>query len=101
MENNYMFYAFNVNGHTVSIFNTSEEALEELSNRLSEDDSDEYGIEPIDGIWRLLERLSDFEDRYNDDWMENVVLEVGSMIFEKQDLADQKKTTPEKTDSQK
>ena len=101
MGNDFVFYAFNVNGHTAAVFNTSDEALDELSIRLSESDIDEYGIEPIDGIWRLLERMSDFEDRYDDDWMENVVRMASNMISEKKKVANRKKTTPEKTDSKK
>ena len=101
MGNDFVFYAFNVNGHTAAIFNTSEEALEELSIRLSESDIDEYGIEPIDGIWKMLERMSEFEDRYDDDWMENVVRMAHQMISDKKVVADRKKSSSEKTNSQK
>lgn len=99
----YTFYAFNVNGHTACIFDSSEEALAELTERIKEDDSDAYGIEPIEGIWRMLERYSNFEDRYDDRWMEQVVQSVCQMIFNKSDAGEKKK--PEKpskeTNSQK
>lgn len=100
MENDYVFYAVNVNGHTAAIFNTSEEALEELTERLTDYDSAEYGIEPIDGIWKMLERMGDFEDRYDDDWMEDVVHTANAMISRKKtELADRKRITSEKTNS--
>lgn len=101
MGPDYTFYAFNEDGHTCAIFGTPEEALDELTSRLSDCITAEYGIEPIEGIWKLLERMSDFEDRYDDDWMENVIRMVSTMIMEKMDIADRKKTTPEKTDSKK
>lgn len=100
MGNDFVFYAFNVNGHTAAIFNTSKEALDELSIRLSECDDEEYGIEPIDGIWKMLERMSDFEDRYDDDWMENVIRMASEMISEKKsEFADRKRINSEKTNS--
>ena len=92
MDNDhYMFYAFNVNGNTVIIFSTPEEALDELSIRLKEDDSDAYEIEPIKGIWYMLERLSNFEDRYNDRWMEDVLQLACQMVFNKSGIGEKKK----------
>ncbi|MBR2766845.1 hypothetical protein IKD67_02050 [Candidatus Saccharibacteria bacterium] len=96
MQGNYTFYAFNVNGHTVAIYNTPAEALDELEYRLKECDTDEYSIEPIDGIWRMLERMGDFDDRYDDDWMEEVVMTASRLIMEKNEKPDSKKTSPEK-----
>lgn len=100
MDDNYMFYAFNVNGHTAAIYTTSEEALDELYIRIKESDLDIYGIEPIEGIWHTLERLADFESRSDDEWMENVIYMMGSMIEKKKEDMNLKKNPPKK-DKQK
>ena len=81
----YSFYALNVNGHTSSLFPEREEALDELVMRVNEDDTDTYEIERIDGIWNMLARYSDFEDRYDDEWMEEVLRVTCQMIFDKED----------------
>lgn len=101
MSENYTFYAFNVNGHTATIFSTPEEALDELTMRLKEDDSDTYAIEPIDGIFRTLERMADFDGRYDDVWMEVVIQKVCQMVFNKNELAESKGTLPENKNSKK
>lgn len=101
MSEHYTFYAFNANGHTAAVFKTSEEALEELSMRLREDDSDSYAIEPIDGIWRMLERIADFDGRDNDSWMEDVLQIACQMVFDKKELASSKETPPENKNSKK
>lgn len=100
-KDHYMFYAFNVNGHTAYIFDSAEEALAELSTRLKEDDTDAYEIEPIEGIWRMLERYSNFEDRYNDQWMEEVVQVVCESIFNRSDTEKKKSEKPPKETNSK
>ncbi len=102
-KDRYMFYAFNVNGRTHCIFNSSEEALAELSTWLKEDDSDAYGIEPIEGIWRMLERYGNFEDRYDDSWMKEVLRVTCNMIFNKSGTGEKEKSEkpPKETNSKK
>jgi hypothetical protein len=102
MNDNYVFYAFKVNGHTAAVLNTPEEALDALSIRLKEDASDIYTIEPIDGIFRMMERIADFEGRYDDIWMEDAIQIACQMLFDKRKLMDAKKpdkNPPKKTDS--
>lgn len=102
-KGHYVFYAFNVNGRTHYIFDSAEEALAELSTWLKEDDSDAYEIEPIEGIWRMLERYGNFEDRYDDSWMEQVLQTVCQMIFNKSGIGEKEKTEkpPKETNSKK
>lgn len=101
-EVHYTFYAFVVNGHTAAIYRHADEALDELTHRLKEDSTDAYGIEPIEGIWKMLERLSEFEDRSDDMWMENVICMASKMIFDDSDKEQQLETKPpENKDSKK
>lgn len=91
MRDTYLtFYAMTVNGHTASVHVTSDEAIEHLSDRIAEDDTDTYGIERIDGIWELLKRIGSFED-YDDDWMEDALYMVHSMVDAKRDLIDRER----------
>lgn len=99
MSEHYTFYAFNVNGYTAAVFKTSDEALAELSIRLREDDSDSYAIEPIDGIWRMLERIADFDGRDDDRWMEEVLRQASEMVFDKKAQANSKDTPPKNKNS--
>lgn len=83
MDEKYLkFYAMKINGHTASLHVTAEEALEEIEMRLETDDSDEYAIERIDGIWELIQRFGEFEG-YSDDWMQEVLEVTKSMVEER------------------
>jgi len=85
-KKNYTFYAFNVNGNTNYIYPDRQQAIDELTIRLNEDDDpDTYEIEPLNGIWELLYRYSGFEDRHDDEWMSDVIQVVCQMIFDKED----------------
>ena len=84
-DRNYVFYAFTVNDHDASIFVTPEEAIEELTMRMADDDEEEYGIEPVMGIWELTKRIGAFED-YGDYWMPDAIEIVADMIQKKREL---------------
>ena len=101
-QDKYTFYALNVNGYTAAIYASRDEALSELTIRFKEDDSDRYEIEPLNGIWRMLVRLSNFEDREDDPWMINVVSQVSTLIRVAQELSKTKtKDSPQKQTADK
>ena len=77
----FVCYAVTVNGHDASFCVTSEEALGEIALKIEDDDTDNYGIERVDGIWELIKRFGAFED-YSDDWMLEVMGTVQYMVTE-------------------
>lgn len=75
------FYAMKINDHDALFTVTAEEALEQVSIRINTCDDDAYTIERVDGIWDLVRRMGAFED-YSDEWMEDTLEVVQSMITE-------------------
>ena len=81
-EISYVFYALTVNDHDASLHLTAEEAIDELSIRIADCDDEDYGIEPIHGIWNLIKRLGAFEG-YADYWMEDALSIAHDMVQSK------------------
>ena len=75
------FYAMRINDHDALFTVTPEDALEQISIRIKDCDEDTYGIERVDGIYELICRLGALED-YSDEWMEETLEVVQSMIAE-------------------
>ena len=88
-EISYVFYALTVNDHDASIHLTAEEAVEELSFKIADCDDEDYGIEPVRGIWNLIKRLGAFEG-YADYWMEDALSIAYDMVQSKKDLENKK-----------
>ena len=88
MNEDYMFYALNVDGRTLDVFKTPTDAINELSEQMYTIDSLVYEIEPLDSIWKMLERLSDINDRYDDEWMKKVLRIASAMVFGDDELHD-------------
>jgi len=75
------FYAMKINDHDALFTVTAEDALEQISIRIKECDDEAYTIERVNGIWDLVRRMGAFED-YSDEWMEDTLEVVQSMIAE-------------------
>ena len=79
MKDKYLtFYAVMINGQDASLFTTAEDAISELGENFDETGDDTYAIQPIKGIWELLERYGAFEN-YSDDWLLDILPVVVSM----------------------
>lgn len=89
-EISYVFYALTVNDHDASIHLTAEEAVDELSIRIADYDEEDYGIEPVRGIWNLIKRLGAFEG-YADYWMEDALSIAYDMVQSKKALENKNK----------
>lgn len=89
-EISYVFYALTVNEHDASIHLTAEEAVDELSIRIADCDDEDYGIEPVRGIWNLIKRLGAFE-AYADYWMEDALSIAYDMVQSKKNLENKEK----------
>lgn len=89
-EISYVFYALTVNDHDASLHITAEDAVEELSLRIADCDDEDYGIEPVRGIWNLIQRLGAFEG-YADYWMEDALSIAHDMVRSKKALESKSK----------
>ena len=86
MKQKMVFYAVNTNSHTSSIHVSKDEALEEVARRLDEDDTDNYEIERIDSIWAMVTRFVYFEDKADNEWVEEVLMRSLDMIKKSKEL---------------
>lgn len=81
----YIFYAVKTDYEDDSFFASSRDALEEIAEKLTEDDTVSYTIERVVGIWELVQRIGAMEN-YQNEWMLTALTMVHELIEELEEL---------------